>query len=154
MSAVDGVVVAAGAPVLTREQRARLALFADALIAGGAGMPSASEAEVASLWIDRVFVARPDMEVTVRAVIALEGDPGGVLAGLRAGEPDVFASFAFAVAGAYLINPRIRRELGYPGPVPMKNPALPDEADAYLEDGILDVVIARGPIYRPTPDAS
>ena len=38
----------------------------------------------------------------------------------------------------------MRRELGYPGPVPMRQPALPDEADAYLEDGILDVVIARG----------
>ncbi|CAB4932052.1 unannotated protein [freshwater metagenome] len=35
----------------------------------------------------------------------------------------------------------------------MRQPALPDEADAYLEDGILDVVIARGPIYRPTPEA-
>ena len=152
MSPVDVVVEPSGVPALTEEQRARLASFADSLIAGGAGLPSASEAEVASRWIDRVFTVRPDMEVTVREVIAREGDPVDILAGLRSGEPDRFSSFAFAIAGAYLINPRIRRGLGYPGPVPMKNPALPDEADAYLEDGILDVVVARGPIYRPTPD--
>lgn len=151
MSATNVVVESAAGPVLTAEQRARLAVFADALIGGGVGMPSASGAEVHSRWIDRVFAARPDMEATVREVLASEGDPAEVLGGLRADEPDRFASFAFAIAGAYLINPRIRRELGYPGPLPMKQPALPDEAEAYLEDGILDVVIARGPIYRPTP---
>jgi hypothetical protein len=84
-------------------------------------------------------------------VLELEGDPAEVLAGLRAESPELFGAFAMAVAGAYLINPRVRRELGYPGPAPMKNPALPDEAEAYLEGGILDVVVARGPIYRPTP---
>ncbi|MSW40886.1 MAG: hypothetical protein F2842_01595, partial [Actinobacteria bacterium] len=42
---------------LTPEQRTRLAQLADTLIAGGAGLPSASEAEVHSVWIDRVFTA-------------------------------------------------------------------------------------------------
>ena len=138
---------------LSVEQRARLSELADVLISGGAGLPSASEAEVHSVWIDRVFVARPDMEVVVRGVLDLAGDAESVVAGLRASDAARFSAFAFAVAGAWLINPRVRRELGYPGPVPMRQPALPDEADAYLEDGILDVVIARGPIYRPTPDA-
>ena len=150
MSAVE-VTLAASVPLST-QQRDRLGVFADALISGGAGMPSATGAEVHSQWIDRVFAARPDMEATVREVLGREGEPAGILASLRAGEPDRFSSFAFAVAGAYLINPRIRRDLGYPGPVPVKNPALPDEAEAYLEGGILDVVIARGPIFRPTPD--
>ena len=138
---------------LDNASRARLALFADALIAGGAGIPSASGADVHTQWIDRVFTARPDMATTVREVLATTGEPAVILATLRAEDPDRFSSFAFAIAGAYLINPRIRRELGYPGPIPVKNPALPDEADAYLEDGILDVVINRGPIYRPTPGA-
>jgi len=138
---------------LTPEQRTRLAQLADTLIAGGAGLPSASEAEVHSVWIDRVFTARPDMEITVRAVLEHTDNPTSVLNELQTTDPDQFASFAFAIAGAWLINPRVRRELGYPGPVPMRQPALPDEADAYLEDGILDVVIARGPIYRPTPEA-
>ena len=142
-----------GSVPLTAAQRERLAELADALIAGGAGLPSASEAEVHSVWIDRVFAVRPDMEATVRAVLALPGDASSLLADLRVSDEQRFSAFAFAVAGAWLINPRVRRELGYPGPVPMRQPALPDEADAYLEDGILDVVVARGPIYRPTPDA-
>ncbi|MCX6460666.1 MAG: hypothetical protein NTZ03_10200, partial [Actinobacteria bacterium] len=136
---------------LTSEQRARLAELADTLIAGGAGLPSASQAEVHTVWIDRVFAARPDMESTVREVLSLNGNAQTLVADLQQSNPDQFTSFAFAIAGAWLINPRVRRELGYPGPVPMRQPALPDEADAYLEDGILDVVIARGPIYRPTP---
>ena len=136
---------------LDEASRARLAEFADLLIAGGAGMPSASGAQVHSQWIDRVFAARPDMEVAVREVLGLPGEPEAVLARVREQDPGRFTEFAFAVAGAYLINPRVRRDLGYPGPAPVKNPALPGEAEAYLEDGILDVVIDRGPIYRPTP---
>jgi hypothetical protein len=151
MSITNVTIQPAPSPVLSEQQRARLAVLADLLIAGGAGLPSASGAEVPTQWIDRVMAVRADLAGTVRAVLELEGDPADVLAGLRSGSPEVFGSFAMAVAGAYLINPRVRRELGYPGPVPMKNPALPDEAEAYLEDGILDVVLARGPIYRPTP---
>jgi hypothetical protein len=93
------------------------------------------------------------MEVVVREVLGLPGAPEAVLARVREQDPGRFTEFAFAVAGAYLINPRVRRDLGYPGPAPVKNPALPGEAEAYLEDGILDVVIDRGPIYRPTPDS-
>jgi hypothetical protein len=37
-----------------------------------------------------------------------------------------------------------------PGTSPKANPALIEEAEFDLEDGILDPVIARGAIYRPT----
>ena len=151
MSPVEVSLQGTPARALTEAQRARLALLADALIAGGAGLPSASGAEVPTQWIDRVFAVRPDMHTAVLTVLDLNGDPDTMLTALRRNDPDTFNLFAFAIAGAYLINPRIRRELGYPGPAPVKNPALPDEADSYLEDGILDVVIKRGPIYRPTP---
>jgi hypothetical protein len=30
---------------------------------------------------------------------------------------------------------------------PKKSPPYPDESDQYLEDGILDPVIQRGPLY-------
>jgi hypothetical protein len=153
VSPVEVTLEGAPVPGLSAAQRDRLALLADALIAGGAGLPSASGAEVPTQWIDRVFAVRPDMHTVVLAVLERDGDPETLLTALRESDPDTFSLFAFAIAGAYLINPRIRRELGYPGPAPVKNPALPDEADAYLEDGILDVVINRGPIYRPTPQA-
>lgn len=138
---------------LSPEQRSRLAKLADCLIAGGAGMPSASQAEVHGAWIERAVAARPDLGSIVEQVIALPGEPAAALSALRGEKRSTFDAFAFAVAGAYLINPRIRLLLGYPGPAPIKNPAFPDEAESYLEDGLLDPVVNRGPIYRPTPRA-
>ena len=46
-------------------------------------------------------------------------------------------------------TPEVRQLLGYPAGVRARQPAYPDEADSYLDDGILDAVIVRGPIYRP-----
>lgn len=132
--------------------RDRLAGFVDALIAGGAGFPSASEADVHTVWIDRALGARPDLFPFVRQVLDTPGEPQDVLDRLRSEEESVFDELGFIVAGAYLINPKIRKGFGYPGITPEKNPAFPDEAEAYLADGILDRVIERGPIYRPTPD--
>jgi hypothetical protein len=138
-------------PTLDDAQRSRLAAFADALIPGGAGLPSASAAKVHQKWIDRVLAARPDLGELVLQVIAGETEPRAELEQLRQLDPDRFERFTFAVSGAYFINPRVRKLLGYPGSAPKKKPAYPDEAEHYLEDGILDPVIARGPIYRPTP---
>jgi hypothetical protein len=134
--------------------RVRLGLFADVLIKGGAGFPSASSVDVPGAWIDRVLAVRPDLETVIVSVIEMEGDPEQVLAQLQLEQRATFDSFAFAIAGAYLINPRIRKLLGYPAAIPESNPAYPDEAESYLEDGILDVVINRGPIYRPTPPST
>jgi hypothetical protein len=136
---------------LTADERGRLAKFADYLISGGSGMPSASEADVHGVWIDRTLTARPDLAPIVREVIAAKDEPAVALAALRERDRAKFDFFAFAIAGAYLINPRIRKMLGYPGPTPVKNPAFPDEAASYLEDGVLEPVMKRGPIYRPTP---
>jgi hypothetical protein len=87
----------------------------------------------------------------VEAVVAQEGEPQAVLDRLRRADAQAFGDFSFVVAGAYLIHPRVRKLLGYPAGAPAKNPALEGEAESYLEDGILDAVTDRGPIYRPTP---
>lgn len=138
-------------PTLDDRQRARLADLADALIAGGYGFPSASAAEVPTTWIDRALQARPDLVDVVRGAVEQDGTAQQVLDRLRETEPAVFSDFTFVVCGAYLINPRVRKLFGYPGVQPVRNPAFPDEAEAYLEDGLLDAVIARGDLYRPTP---
>jgi hypothetical protein len=55
------------------------------------------------------------------------------------------------VAGAYFLNPAIAEAVGYPG-----RRAIPVDADPdpdWLEDGLLDSVKSRGPVYRPTPGA-
>lgn len=132
-------------------QREKLAAFADALIPGGHGLPSASEAGVHVRWIDRALGARPDLAGPMLAVLALGGEPRVELERLRSGDPETFQGFTFAVAGGYLMNPRVRKLLGYPGQAPKPKPAYPDESDYYLEGGILDPVLDRGPIYRPTP---
>lgn len=134
--------------------RNRLAEFADRLISGGAGLPSASGADVHGKWIDRALAARPDIVDAVHAVLTLLGEPASELERLRKDDPATFDRFAYIVSGAYLMNPRVRKLLGLPGNAPKPNPAYPDESDYYLSDGILDPVIARGPIYRPTPTGS
>ena len=137
--------------VLSSSERERLAVFADFVVAGGAGLPSASEAAVHEVWIDREFAVRPDLAQTVMGVLKRPGTPTEVVGALRDKEPALFNAFAFAIAGAYLINPRVRELLGFPGPLPEKNPAFPDEAETFLEGGLLDPVIARGPIWRLAP---
>jgi hypothetical protein len=146
MSAADSVVR------LDESRRARLAALADVLIAGGDGLPSASEAKLHEKWIDRVLRVRPDLAAPVLTVLERGGEPAAELERLRAEDPVTFELFAHAVSGGYLLNPRVCKLLGLPGNAPKRKPAYPDEADFYLEDGILDVVLARGPIYRPTPE--
>lgn len=137
---------------LNEQQCERLAALADLLIAGGSWLPSATEAEVHTSWVYRILAARPDLTEVVQRVTAEQVDPQHLLDQLRAEDTETFEAFAYTVAGADLINRRVRKLLSYPGPsAPAKNPAFPDEADAYLEDGILEPVIERGSIYRPTP---
>ena len=141
-------------PPLNDELRARLGQFADLLITGGAGLPSASAADVQGKWIDRTLAARPDLVDTIHSVLNRPDEPRAALDALRRDDHQLFDRFAFAIAGAYLMNPRVRRQLGLPGNAPKRKPAYPDESDHYLEGGILDPVIERGPIYRPTPPDS
>ena len=139
-------------PILAESQRARFARFADALISGSLGWPSATAAQVHDKWIERALNARPDLVPVVLNVVERPGEPQDVLRGL---EPTTFDSFSTAVAGAYLMAPEVRRQMGLPAGPPERNPAYPDEADYYLEGGLLDPVIARGSAgFRRTPDAS
>jgi hypothetical protein len=129
--------------------RVRLAEFADILIPGGSGLPSASDADVAGQWINRTLAANPDLAGAVADVLASPGAPDEVLSNLRLSHRDVFDAFAFAVSGAYFMNPAVRNALGYPGIAPRRLPAADGEADYYLEDDVLAPVVDRGPIYRP-----
>jgi len=49
------------------------------------------------------------------------------------------------IAGAWLLIPAVRERIGYPGQ--RRDPARLEEAADQISDGILDPVIARGPIY-------
>jgi predicted aconitase with swiveling domain len=88
-------------------------------------------------------------------VATLDGDaPGDVEPELRrlAETPGSgFEDLAGVIAGAYLLVPEVRRAAGYPGQA--ARPPRFDEAAEQIMDGILDPVIERGPIFRPTPPA-
>lgn len=141
------------ATALDGRQRETLADLADVLVPEAEGMPAASQADVHRKWVDRVLAVRRDLYPELARVLdaAQERDPEEEIERLNRDDPDGLATLGLVVTGAYYLNPRIRRLIGYPGQKP--NPPYPDEADYYLRDGLLDPVIARGAIYRPTPCA-
>ena len=139
-------------PAFDPGRRAALAALADALIPSADGMPSAREAGVTGRWLDEVLQLRPDFGPPLARVIdKVKGvDAGVAVAQLRANDPAGFGVLAEVVAGAYFLNPKVRSAIGYPGQksVPIVNEVPPD----YEQDGLIASVVARGPIYRPTPD--
>jgi hypothetical protein len=135
--------------LLSRDERALLATLADVLIPAGNGMPSASQSGVADAWLDAVLAARPDLACGLKELLskADDGDAADVVADLRANDPAAFDLLAQTVAGAYFMNPQVQQLIGYAG----QGPRPIDPAPDYLEGGLLESVIRRGPIYRPTP---
>jgi hypothetical protein len=136
-------------------QREKLGAIANLLIPGGEGMPSATEAKVQEKWIDRAFRARPDLGRDLVVILdRIDGsDLQAELARVRSEVPGWFSVITTLIAGSYFMNPRVRKLLGYPSAGPVRRPAYEDESDHYLRDGVLDAVMTRGPLYRPTPDA-
>jgi hypothetical protein len=132
-------------------QRAVLAAAADVLIPRSGEMPSASEAGVAGKWLDEVIALRPDFAAPLAAVLdQMQGaEPGAAVAELRASDPAGFGVLAEVVAGGYFLNPDVRSAIGYPGQQAV--PIVPDQPPDYEQDGLIASVIARGPVYRPTP---
>jgi hypothetical protein len=135
------------------QRRAQLAAIADELIPPGSGMPPASEAGVAGRYLDEALAARPDLAAPLlTALEQVEGlAPGAAIARLRDQDADGWAVLTTIVPGAYFLNPEMRAAIGYPGLE--ARPIDPDAEPDYLADGLLDSVIARGLVFRPTPRA-
>jgi hypothetical protein len=134
---------------ISQEQRTILARLADVLIPAGGGMPSASEAGVAGEGLDAVLSARHDLlEGLIELLGAANGkSPDEAVASLRSVKQALFVLLGEIVAGAYFMNPQVRAAIGYHGQTPRPIDSHPD----YLDDGLLESVIRRGSIYRPTP---
>jgi hypothetical protein len=135
---------------IDKDDRDVLARLADVLIPNGTDIPSASEADAAGHWLDQVLAARPDLEngLTDLLTIARGRDPREVIADLQANDASAFDVLTELVSGAYFMNPDVQRAIGYDGQGPRPIDPRPD----YMEDGLLESVIQRGPIYRPTPE--
>ena len=75
--------------------------------------------------------------------------PGREARRLHEEEPDAFSALSQIVSGAYYMNLKVRKRIGYPGQGNRK--PFEDEADYDLRDGLLDPVIDRGPIHKQPP---
>ena len=131
------------------KERAQLGKLADVLIPAGDGLPSASAAGVEAGGLDQVLAVRPEMAAVLKKVLAVSSDsaPMDAVSQLKSKDPSSFGLLAELVAGAYFLNPQVRTSLGYDGQTAKPIDPRPD----YLEEGLLQSVIDRGPIYRPTP---
>ena len=134
---------------IENKDRSTLAGLADVLIPESAGFPSASQVGVADEGLDQVLAVRPDLAKPLKVILqsAKGRNPADVVAQLQDENPASFAALAEIVAGAYFMNPQVRVAIGYHGQVPQPLASRPD----HLNDGLLQPVIDRGPIYRPTP---
>ena len=142
--------------MLTTEERKRLAALADVLIPAGEGFPCASDAGL----IDAVMECRPELLGEIKKLLRKmdscnsslrggeeNGQAREIVKELERSDPAAFGILAEVVAGAYFLNPAVRERLGYGG----QTPKAIDPARDYLDDGLLQSVLDRGAVYRPTP---
>jgi len=130
-------------------QRAVLARLADVLIPAGDGMPAASTAAIAEEGLDRVMAAVPELKASLADVLAkaVGSEPTEVIANLAQTDPSAYGILTEVVTAAYFMNSDVRKAVGYTG----QGPSPLDPRVDYMEDGLLESVIKRGPIYRSTP---
>ena len=130
-------------------ERRRLAELADVLIPSAEGRLSASQAGIANAGLDKVLVARPDLEEGLKALLTNSGarPPSEVVSGWESAAAPEFGVLSEVAAGAYFMNADVRAQIGYAG----QGPRPIDPRVDYMEDGLLESVLSRGPIYRSTP---
>jgi hypothetical protein len=147
-----GMPATAGAPatdataVLGDEHLAVLRAVADHLIPAAHGMPSAGEV-VDFNRLRFVITSRPDLAQPLAAALRpqLGPDPQPRLEALRA-EPTNLAALQLVVVAGYYTDRRVRDLIGYPGQeaIEVKSWLVPP----YIEEGLIDAVLARGPVWR------
>jgi hypothetical protein len=146
---VGGMPATAGAtaPVgLTDAERGVLAAVADHLIPAAHGMPSAAEVVNADR-VEFVLRARPDLVEPLRAALRpdIGADVQDRLAAL-ANEPTNLSALQLTIVGGYYTDKGVRELIGYPGQmaIEVKSWLVPE----YIEEGHIDAVLARGPVWR------
>ena len=132
---------------LDTAERATLSAIADRLIPAALEMPSAADV----LGDDRlrfVLIARPDLIGPLRA--ALRGELGddveARLDTLGQAEPSTLGALQLVIVAGYYTDRRVRELIGYPGQMALELRSW--EYPVYLEEGLIDSVLARGPMWR------
>ncbi len=132
-------------------QRQTFAGLADVLIPEAEGMPSASAAGAHQAVLDRAVELRPDLRPAFFRGLnwAADKDPAEAAEALNKEDLEALSAIGLLALAAYYLLPSIRDLLGYPGQE--NRPVEVEDEPAYLANGMLQQVIDRGPIYRPTP---
>jgi len=127
--------------------RRRLAAVADLLIPAAHGMPSAAQA-VDDDRLAFVLRSRPDLLEPLVAALRPElgDDPQARLAALENAEPANLAALQLVIVGGYYTDKRVRDLIGYPGQAAIEVRSW--EYPPFLEEGLIDAVMARGPVWR------
>ena len=125
---------------------ATFAAIADYLIPEAHGMPSAG-AIVTEDRLRFVVRARPDLLEPLLAAVRPElgSDPATRVDALTA-EPANLAALQLAIVAGYYTDKRVRELIGYPGQmaIEVKSWLVPE----YIDEGLIDTVLARGPVWR------
>ena len=132
---------------LSEAERATFAAIADRLIPAAHDMPSAGEV-LTDERLRFVLNARPDLATPLRK--ALRDDLGEDVAArldvLGRNDPATLSALQLVIVGGYYTDKRVRDLIGYPGQQALTVRSW--EYPPYLEEGLIDAVLARGPVWR------
>jgi hypothetical protein len=131
---------------LSPDERATLTAIADHLIPAAHDMPSAAEV-VTDDRLRFVLRARPDLADPLKAALRqdLGNDVADRLARL-AQEPTNLSALQLTIVGGYYTDKGVRELIGYPGQMAIELRSW--ELPSYLEEGLIDAVLARGSVWR------
>jgi hypothetical protein len=128
-------------------ERATLDAVADRLIPAAHGMPSAADV-LDDGRLRFVLNARPDLLEPLRTALRPElgEDVVGRLDRLGRDEPAVLYALQLVIVAGYYTDGRVRELIGYPGQmaIDLRTFGFP----AYLDEGLIDAVLARGAVWR------
>lgn len=132
---------------LDGDARAVLAAVADHLIPAAHGMPSAAEI-LTDERLRFVLAARPDLLEPSQAALRadLGEDVQARLDALGRDEPANLAALQLVIVAGYYTDRRVRELIGYQGQEAIE--VRPWIVPAYIEEGLIDAVISRGPVWR------
>lgn len=138
-----------GDPLATLDDaaRARFRAIADLLIPAAHGMPSAA-AVVSDDRLRFVFTARPDLLEPFQAALRPElgEDPATRLAALERDDSTTLSALQLVLVAGYYTDRGVRELIGYPGQVAIEVRSW--EVPPYLEEGLVDALLSRGPVWR------
>ena len=123
----------------TEDRAARFAAIGDALIPAVEGLPAAGGLTVARGFARKAFAARPDLHAALDR--ALAAGPAELPA-LIARDTEGWMAAATLLAAAYYAIPEVAARIAYPGQ--QARPAQPDRFPAYIDEGLIDHLLAPG----------